>query len=104
MDAFDEIEEKIRQREETLKARELKIRLRAIEQGLDDTLVQPTAKHPEVASPKSRKILKKVTEVGKFLLIVIGVIVAIRVAAWLSTLVILCGVSWVVYKLFFESK
>lgn len=104
MDAFDEIEEKIRQREEALKARELKIRLREIEQELDNIPVQPTAKHREVAGPKSRKMLRKITEIGKFLLIVIGVIVAIRVAAWISTLVILFGVSWVVYKLFIESK
>ena len=104
MDAFDEIEEKIRQREEALKARELKLRLREIEQELDNIPVQPTAKHHEAASPKSRQTLKKMTEIGKFLLIVIGVIVAIRVAAWLSTLVILFGVSWVAYKLLIKSK
>lgn len=104
MDAFDEIEEKIRQREEALKARELKIRLREIEQELDNIPMQPTAKHRETASPKSRRMIKKMTEIGKFLLIVIGVIVAIRVAAWISTLVILFGISWVVYKLFIESK
>ncbi|MGB3296264.1 MAG: hypothetical protein WBB01_25030 [Phormidesmis sp.] len=42
MDAFDEVEEKIRQREEALKTRELKLRLREIEQALDDIPVQPT--------------------------------------------------------------
>lgn len=42
--------------------------------------------------------------VGKFLLIVISVVVAIRVAAWISTLIILFGVGWVAYKLFIESE
>ena len=103
MDAFDEIEEKIRQREDALKARELKLRLKEIEQELDDIPVQPTVKHREPAKPKARRMLRKIGTLGKFLLIVISVIVAIRIAAWVSTLIILFGVGWVAYKLFIES-
>ena len=103
MDAFDEIEEKIRQREEALKARELKLRLKEIEQELADIPVQPTVKHHEPTKPKDRRRLKRISTLGKFLLIVISVIVAIRIAAWLSTVIILFGVGWVAYKLFIES-
>ena len=105
MSAFDEIEENIRLREQKLKARELEVRIQELEQELDDIPVQPTTKHNEaVASgPKKKRLSKKLTDIAKFCLIVISVIVAVRIAAWLSTTLIVIGVLWMSYKLFIES-
>lgn len=100
---FDEIEENIRQREQKLKARELEIRIKELEQELDNVSVQPTTKYDEAASGlKQKRLYKKNTDIGKFCLIVVSVIVAIRLAAWLGTVLMVMGIIWMAYKLFIE--
>jgi len=39
---------------------------------------------------------------GKYLAIVVAVVVSIRLATWLASVVIIGGLAWVGYKLFFE--
>ena len=107
MSAFDNTEEDIRRREESLKARELKVRLKEIEKELDDIPSQSTAKHVEaevVTEAKTRRLYKKATDIGKFCLIVATVIVAIRLATWIGTILLVVGITWMAYKLFLESK
>ncbi|MEL6777842.1 MAG: hypothetical protein AAFO06_11340 [Cyanobacteria bacterium J06597_16] len=112
MSAFDPIEEDIRRREESLKARELKMRLKEIEKELDNipnqSSTQPSAAehvHAEVVSDaNTRRLYKKATDIGKFCLVVVSVIVAIRLAAWVGTIVMVLGITWMAYKLFLESK
>ncbi len=106
MDPVERIEEKLRRREQEIEARELKARLKEIEQELEEISVTPTQKHEERAATqtKARGIFQKIGDVGKFALIVFSVVVAIRLAAWLGTAVIIMGVVWVAYKLFAENK
>jgi len=102
MDPIEEMEEKLRRREQELEARELKTRLKEIEQDLDHVPVTPTYAHKE--TPKSAGLTQKMSDVGKFLLIVFTVIVAIRVAAWAGMAIMVMGVVWVAYKLLLDKK
>ncbi|NEP16223.1 MAG: hypothetical protein F6J97_04880 [Leptolyngbya sp. SIO4C1] len=94
-------------REQALKAREIQIRMRELEAELDPAPVHPTRKHRQKAHRKkaierqTRPWYLRLGEIGKFCLIVIAVIVAIRIAARLATIVIVLGVAWAIYKLFF---
>lgn len=105
MSAFNEIEENIRLREQKIKARELEVRLKEIEQELDNIPVQSTTRHVETVASgrKKRRLSRRIADIGKFCLIVISVIAAVRIAAWLSTILIVLGVVWMAYKLFFDS-
>jgi len=107
MDDFDNIEEKIRRKEKELEAREIKARLKEIENELEKIPVTPTYRHTEAApttKEKSRGILQQMSDIGKFALIVFSVIVAIRVAAWVGFAIMMAGVVWVSYKIFLEKK
>lgn len=107
MDPFDEIEEKIRRKEKEIEAREIKARLKELENDLEQVPVTPTYKHQENTSPseaKSRGFMQQVSDVGKFCLIVFTVIVAIRLAAWVGFAVMMAAVVWVAYKLILEKK
>ena len=94
-------EEQLRRREAELKARELQIRMRELEAELDSTPVHPTYKHKETPTNK-RTWLKQLPNIGKFLLMIVAVIVAIRIATWLATAALIVGIGWVGYKLFLE--
>lgn len=106
MTAFDEIEEDIRRREESIKAREIKVRMAEIERELEEIAPQPQARQVEVMPPKKKQggLSKKITDIGKFCLVVVSVIVAIRLAAWVGTIVMVLGITWMAYKLFLESE
>lgn len=108
MDSFDDIEEKIRRREKEVEAREIKARLKEIENDLEKIPGSSTQKHVEVVTPttvvKSRGFLEQMSDVGKFILIIFSVIVAIRVAAWVGFAVMMGAVIWVSYKLFLDKK
>ncbi|MFK8184987.1 MAG: hypothetical protein AB8B99_16570 [Phormidesmis sp.] len=108
MDPFDDIEEKIRRKEKELEAREIKARLKELENELEQIPVTPTYKHNEQEAPatkeKSRGFLQQMNDVGKFVLIVFSVVVAIRVAAWVGFAIMMAGVVWVSYKIFLEKK
>ena len=93
-------EQELKKREAELKEREIKIRMRELEAELDEsTPVQPTVKHKESLG---RPWYRRLPKIAKFGLIVVGVIVAVRVAAWLATLLLIFGVGWAGYKLFLE--
>jgi negative regulator of sigma E activity len=105
-------EEELRLREEALRARELQIRMRELEAELDPVPVQSkvqqarvqqgeTYKHEET-SRRRRPWYRRLPELAKFILIVIAVVVAVRLAVWLATAVLVLTVGWVAYKLFLE--
>ncbi|MEM6426436.1 MAG: hypothetical protein AAGF66_10430 [Cyanobacteria bacterium P01_H01_bin.119] len=94
-------EEELRRREEVLKARELQIRMRELESEISPTPVSPTRKHKEPL--KKASWFKKLVLAGKFLLIVLAVMVTVRVAAWLATGILVLAVAWVGYKVLFGS-
>ncbi|MEM8639362.1 MAG: A24 family peptidase [Cyanobacteria bacterium P01_G01_bin.54] len=98
-------EEELRRREEALKERELQIRLRELEAELEPTPVTPTRKHQEESRPQPKPPwYQRLPNWLKFIVVVLGVLVAIRIAAWLASVVLVLAVSWVAYKLFLESQ
>ena len=93
-------EQEFKNREAELKEREIKIRMRELEAELEDpTPVQPTVKHKE---PLARPWYKGLPKIAKFGLIVVGVIVAVKVATWLAGMLLVFGIGWAGYKLFLE--
>ncbi len=102
MDPIEEIEEQLRRREQAIEARELKTRLKEIEQDLDQVPVTPTSRHKEKA--ESQGLSEKISNIGKFILIVFSVIIAIQISAWVGRAIIFMGVVWVAYKLFLDKK
>jgi hypothetical protein len=94
-------EAELRRREESLKKREVDIRMRELEAELSNPAVLPTSQQPKTGL-NHKLWYRRLNRVGQFFLLVIGVIVAVRVAAWLATLLLLLSVSWVAYKLFLE--
>ncbi|MEL6383380.1 MAG: hypothetical protein AAFQ89_13190 [Cyanobacteria bacterium J06626_18] len=95
-------EEELRRREAELKTRELQIRMRELEAELDKTSVHPTYKHEEPPQKKKRTWYERIPNIAKFLMMVVLVIVAIRVASWLFTAALVLGLAFVGYKLFLE--
>jgi hypothetical protein len=98
-------EEELRRREEVLKARELEIRLRELEAEIEkqhEPPVQPTRKHAQ-KSPKELVWYQRLPNVVKLGVVFVAVIVAVNIAHWLATIVIVGTIAWVSYKLFLES-
>ncbi|MDX2215356.1 MAG: hypothetical protein SFY66_18985 [Oculatellaceae cyanobacterium bins.114] len=109
----DNREEELRRREQELRERELQLRLRELEaeiHQLPPHSSQPSSQQPPLLHPtkheappsKVKTWMKKLTTVGKFLAIVVAVVVAVRVASWLATVVIIAGIAWLAYKILFE--
>ena len=100
MDSDRTKEDELQRREQELKDRELAIRLRELEADVNEP-PSKTVKHSETKgsiSPWYRKLFK----VGKFLALVVVTVVAIKIAAGLAGVLILFGIIWAAYKVFFE--
>ena len=104
-------EEDLRRRERDLEARELNIRLRELESEILDVSTTRPAAEPSVPSDptptqSSKRTLKRwgwnLIKLGKFLGFVIVVAVAIRVASWLASAIIVGAIALVAYQLFFR--
>ena len=94
----------IQRREKELEERERAIRLREMEAEIykvEPPLYEP-AKH-EVPESFRQRWSKKLILAGKFSIIVVAVVAAVKIGTWLATAVIVGALSWVGYKLFFES-
>jgi hypothetical protein len=98
-------EEELRRREQELKERELALRLKELESELHppEPPLHQTTKHTP-AETTVQRWQRKLVKVATFLGIVIAVIVAIRVASVLATAVIVGGIAFVAYKVFFEGE
>ena len=100
MNSQDDQENKLRRREQELQAREHAIRLRELEAEI--TPLSQTVKHQEPESSRKRWYGKLVS-VGKFLAIIVAVVVSIKIATGLASVIMVGAVAWVAYKLFLES-
>ncbi|MEM9485134.1 MAG: hypothetical protein AAGA83_15760 [Cyanobacteria bacterium P01_F01_bin.116] len=86
--------------EETLKEREVNVRMRELESEIDaSTPGKLKAKRKAAAVRPWYKCLPKIVRFG---LLILGAIVAVRVAAWLAGLLLFLGIIWIGYKLFIE--
>ena len=93
-------EQDLQNREAALKEREIKVRMRELEAEIEDSApVLPTTKHKETLSHPWYKSLPKI---AKFGLVIVGVIVAVRLVAWLAGVLILLWIGWAGYKIFLE--
>jgi Flp pilus assembly protein TadB len=111
--AFEQRERELRQRELELRIRELEGELKHREGQMPQSSPPgPAAPQPEtpVTPTKPYKAKKtrwnlwkgKVWMGAQFAMIVVGVIVAIRIANWLGMILIVGMIAWVIYKVFFE--
>lgn len=103
MNSQNDQENEFQRVERELHERERAIRLRDIEAEINEA--QPptyqTKKHqPPESSLKQR--YRQLLNVGKFFLLVVAVAVSFKIASSLATVILVGGVSWVAYKLFFE--
>ncbi|HEY9667692.1 MAG TPA: hypothetical protein V6C91_12860 [Coleofasciculaceae cyanobacterium] len=102
MNSQNDNENELRRLERELQERERAIRLREIEAEINQPPLHQTRKHqpPE----KAQKLwYGKLVNIGKFLALIIAVAVSFKIAASLATIILVGGVAWVAYKLFFES-
>lgn len=99
-------EEELRRREKELQDREMAIRLRELEDELRQPPLYSTVKHSTASRQKPQSSIQPgyggLVKVGKFLALVVGVVVAMRIAVWLATVIMVGGIAWVAYKLFLE--
>jgi Flp pilus assembly protein TadB len=91
----------LQRREQELQAREQEIRLRELEAEINQPALYQTVKHRDSKGSLKQRFGQLVT-IGKFLAIVVAVVVGIKIGTWLASLIIVGSVAWVVYKLFFE--
>ena len=94
-------EQELRRREQELQARERAIRLRELEAEINESSLYSTVKPQESESPLKQRY-RTLVKVGQFSAIVVVVVVSIKIAAWLTNLIILGAVAWVGYKLIFD--
>jgi hypothetical protein len=94
----------LERRERELRQREVDIRLREMEADIhgNNTPIYKTVKHqPE----NSRKLLtKKVILAAKLVAIGVAALVAVKIASVVAGIIIVTVLSWISYKLFFDSK
>lgn len=96
-------EDELRRREQELKERELSLRLRELEADLTkkEPPLMTTTKH-QASRGSLKSWTRKIVTLGKFLLVVAAVVMAVRVASWLAMIVIVGGIAWIAYKILFE--
>jgi hypothetical protein len=95
-------ETEFHRRERELQEREHALRLRELEAEIDRAIpTYQTSKH-EPSESNFQLWGRKLKMVAQFTAIVIGVGVAVKISSWLATAAIVCGLSWVIYKIVFE--
>jgi Flp pilus assembly protein TadB len=106
MDSPDKKARELRHKEQELRKREQEIRLRELETEIDSSVPEyRTSKYEEPDSKVKEGQLqqwhRKLIAVAQFTGIVIAVVVAVRIATWLATVVIVGGIALIAYKMFF---
>lgn len=101
MNSQNDRENELARRERELQAREQAIRLQELEAEINQPWLSETVKHQQ---PKDslKQWYGKLVNTAKFLGIVIAVVVAIRLAFWLATVIMIGGIAWMAYKIFWE--
>ena len=106
MDSPDKKARELRHREQELRKREQEIRLRELESEIDRSVPEHlTSKYEEPDSQVNGKLKKwrrKIIAAAQFTGIVIAVVVAVRIASWLATALIVGGIALIAYKMFIE--
>jgi Flp pilus assembly protein TadB len=106
MDSPDKKARELRHKEQELRKREQEIRVRELEAEIDRSVPEyRTTKYEEpdsqVKEGKLQQWRRKIIAVAQFTGIVIAVVVAVRIATWLATVVIVGGIALIAYQMFF---
>jgi Flp pilus assembly protein TadB len=106
MDSPDQKARELRHKEQELRKREQEIRFRELEAEIDRSVPEyRTTKYEEpdsqVKEGKLKQWRRKIIAVAQFTGIVIATVVAVRIAFWLATVVIVGGIALIAYKMFF---
>lgn len=96
-------EEELRRREKEIQDREYALRLRELEAEINQSPVYQTQKHRPTEKPLAQSN-RPLVKVAKFLAIFVAVIVSVKIAAWLTSVLMVGCIAWVAYKLFLESE
>jgi uncharacterized membrane protein YdbT with pleckstrin-like domain len=99
MGSQDDKEQELQRREVELRKRELEIRLRELDAEINPPPLYETVRHQE-PEKSTKRWLRQMAQVSKFMGVVVAVIVAIKIASWLATIVMIGGVAWVAYQIF----
>ena len=106
MDSPDKKARELRHKEQELRKREQEIRLRELEAEIDRSVPEHrTSKYEEPDSQVKGKLKQwrgKIIAVAQFTGIVIATVVAVRIASWLATALIVGGIALIAYKMFVE--
>lgn len=98
----------MRQREAELRERELALQLREMEMELKkakgDRLSTEIANPPFKRPGRIRRWRRNAIEGLKLFAVVVAVMAAIRVAYWLASVLVVLGVGYLVYKLYFAQR
>jgi Flp pilus assembly protein TadB len=101
MTSQNDKDNELRRRERELQERERAIRLRELEAEINQPPLYQNQKHqPPESSRKQR--FGKLVKVGKFLALVVAVVVALRIAITLAYVIMVGAIAWVAYKIFFQ--
>jgi len=106
MDSPDKKARELRHKEQELRKREQEIRFRELEAEIDRSVPEyRTTKYEEPDSQVKGKLKqwrRKIIAVAQFTGIVIATVVAVRIASWLATALIVGGIALIAYKMFVE--
>ncbi|MEG4046460.1 MULTISPECIES: hypothetical protein [unclassified Microcoleus] len=106
MDSSDQKARELRHKEQELRKREQEILLRELEAEIDRSVPEHiTSKYEEPDSQVNGKLKqwrRKIIAAAQFTGIVIAVVVAVRIASWLATALIVGGIALIAYKMFIE--
>ncbi len=101
MNSPHQFDEASQQREKELQEREHALRLRELEAELHQSMPLPTTKHHE-PTRSVQQWAKKAKNIALFVGIVVVTMVAVKIATQLAAGVMVLGIAWVAYKIFFE--
>ena len=98
----------LHQREAELRERELSLQLKEMEMELQkakgDRLSTETAAPPAQQPGRIRRWRRNALEGLKLFAVVVAVMAAIRIAYWLASVLMVLGVGYLVYKLYFAER
>ncbi|WP_373534459.1 hypothetical protein [Microcoleus sp.] len=104
----DEKARELRHKEQQLRKREQELRLRELEAEIEKSVPEHiTRKYEEPDSDSQAKLKiwrRKIIAITQFTGLAIVALVAIRVASWLGTAVLVGAIALIGYKILFEDK
>lgn len=103
MNSKEEKAKDLELRERELQQRERELRLREIESEIyqQEPQVHQTQKHQKPEG-QLNKWGRKLARFGKFLAVVIAVVITIRIAYWLALVMMVGGIAWLGYEIFWK--